>query len=422
MANEEKTRVAFDCLGCKLNQAEVEDLSRQFAGAGYRVVPASAEAEVYILNTCAVTQLAESKARQLLRRAHRRNPAARIIAIGCGVEQSAESLAGIEGVNVVVGNGEKADLLPLLTARGCLPENKAKASGQSGSAGRRARSFLKVQDGCRCFCTYCVVPRLRPVESSVPAERVVAEVRERVAEGYREVVLTGTRIGVYRDGETDLAGLVRRILGETEIARLRLSSLQPPEISKDLVSLWENDRLCPHFHLALQSGSDGVLRRMGRRYHAGEFRQALDMVREHIPGVAVTTDVIVGFPGETEAEFAESYRFCREAGFARIHVFPYSARPGTAAARLPGAVSPAAKKRREEAMLSLAEECRRDFRQKFTGKVMPVLWEQARGEIWSGHTGNYLKVYTRSGEDLAGKLLPVRLGAVRDDGLWGEPA
>jgi threonylcarbamoyladenosine tRNA methylthiotransferase MtaB len=418
--NLTKPAVALDSIGCKLNQAEMEDLGRRLEAAGYKLVNAGDKADIYILNTCTVTHIADRKSRHLLRLAHRRNPAARLVAIGCYAHRAPRDLAQIEGVELVLGNDTKADLISLLeNTTGSSPEaSGAPLSSRENS--RRTRAFLKIQDGCRNNCAYCIVPHVRSWEESAPADRIIAEVKERVAAGYKEVVLTGTEIGVYSRDGLNLAGLIGRILNEAGIGRLRLSSLQPPEITEGLIGLWPNPRLCPHFHLSLQSGSNTVLDRMKRRYTTADYRRAVAFIRESVPDSAITTDVIVGFPGETEAEFRETLDFCCEIRFARIHVFPFSPRPGTAAADMPRQVSAAVKKSRNLQMLALSEESAADYRRQFLGRTMEVLWEQPTGGTWSGLTGNYIKVYAGKSGDLTNRLLPVKLVKLYRDGVWGE--
>ncbi|TET68481.1 MAG: tRNA (N(6)-L-threonylcarbamoyladenosine(37)-C(2))-methylthiotransferase MtaB [Dehalococcoidia bacterium] len=414
-----RTKVAFDSLGCKLNQAETESLARQLAEAGYELVPSAEKADVYILNTCTVTHIADRKSRHLLRQARRQNPDARLVAIGCYAERSPQELAQIDGVDLVVGNEQKPHLLRRLQESGYLGSPLSTRMSHHYN-GCRTRAFIKVQDGCHNFCSYCIVPLVRRREESTPAAQVVAEIRQRVAEGGKEVVLTGTEIGSYGGEGVNLKGLLERILAETDITRLRLSSLQPQEISPELISLWQDSRLCPHFHLSLQSGSDTVLGRMKRHYTIADYQRAVALIREAVPEAAITTDIIAGFPGETEAEFQESYNFCQQVEFARIHVFPYSPRRETEAARMPHQVADKVKKQRSQKMLALAEESAQNFRRRFLGKTMPVLWEKQTGGIWSGLTGNYIKVYTGSSEDLTNQLLPVRLVEVRGDGVWGR--
>ena len=291
---------------------------------------------------------------------------------------------------------------------------------ESGYGGARTRAFLKVQDGCHNFCAYCIVPFVRNKEICVPPEEVVNEVKKRVEEGYQEVVLTGTEIGAYGCGGLDLSGLLKRILAETDIQRLRLSSLQPQEIASSLINLWRSGRLCPHFNLSLQSGSDSVLVRMKRRYTIKDYKRAVDLIRSGVPHAAITTDIIVGFPGETATEFQESYEFCRRVGFARVHVFSYSKRRGTSAAAMPDQIPEKVKKERSRQMLALAKESAQSFHQRFLGRTMAVLWEQKSNGVWSGYTGNYIKVYTRSDENLTNRLMLVTIEKLWRDGVWGK--
>jgi len=265
------------------------------------------------------------------------------------------------------------------------------------------------------------VPTVRGREHSLPVEQIVAEVRHRVADGGKEVVLTGTEIGSYNYNGVSLKGLLENILAETDVTRLRISSLQPQGISSELIRLWRDSRLCSHFHLSLQSGSDGVLRRMNRRYSVSDYQGAVSLIRALVPEVAIATDFIVGFPGETEEEFEESYNICQQMEYARIHVFSYSRRSGTQASQLPQQISAQVKKERSQKMLALHKESSQNFRQQFLGKNMLVLWEkQSDGGVWSGLTGNYIRVYTKSDEDLANKLLLVKPVKLWKDGVWGE--
>jgi threonylcarbamoyladenosine tRNA methylthiotransferase MtaB len=401
-------KVALDTLGCKLNQAETELLARQLTEAGYEVVTQLDGADVYILNTCTVTHTADAKSRHRLRLAHHRNPQALVVATGCYAQREPERLSQIEGVNVVVSHGEKSELPRLLRKAGYHPTAPDLVSNPSPSL--HTRAFVKIQDGCHSYCAYCIVPLVRGREKSLPTTRVVAEVKQRVADGYKEVVLTGTKVGSYRDNGTSLKELLERILAETDIPRLRLSSLQPQEISPELIGLWHDERLCPHFHLSLQSGSDSVLGRMKRLYSVSEYQKAVSLVRHFLPDAAITTDVIVGFPVETTEEFRESYEMCRDLRFARIHVFPYSPRPGTAATQLPDKVSGKAKNERCQQMLALAQESAHNFRQRFIGQTRPVLWErQDIKGVWSGLTDNYIPVRTESSDDLTNQILPIKI-------------
>ncbi len=401
----ETTRIALDTVGCKLNQAETQLLARQFAQAGYRLVPPDDVADVYVLNTCTVTRVADGKCRRLLKSARRHNPGALVVAIGCYAQRARQELSRIKGVDLVLDNSQKMDLLPRLEESGRLTRPEA----VSARADFRTRAFIKVQDGCDNFCSYCIVPLVRGREKSLPLKQVIDEVSHRVVDGYKEVVLTGTEIGSYSHEGIGLKELLRRILEKTGVVRLRLSSLQPQEITPELIGLWQDERLCRHFHLSLQSGSDAVLKRMKRRYTTADYKRAVDLIRNAVPGVAITTDVIVGFPGETDDEYKESYNFARQTNFARIHVFSYSPRPGTRAADMPQQVDDRVKRERSRRMLALGRACVRNFRKGFLGKTMLVLWEKESGGVWSGLTDNYIRAYTKSDEDLTNQLLPVEL-------------
>ena len=412
-------KVAIETLGCKLNQAESEELAVKLAKAGCSIVNTDDGVDIYILNTCTVTHIADRKTRHLLRMARRCNPGAVIIAIGCYPQRNRQELAAIDGVDMVLDNDEKLELIERLAGGGYLPEM---LPPDADFCGLRSRSFVRAQQGCSNFCAYCIVPSVRGREKSLPPDEVVSAVKDRQGRGYREVVLTGTEIGSYNYKGIDITGLIEAILNRTSIERLRLSSLQPSHITPQLVELWRNERLCPHFHLSLQSGSNGVLARMKRRYRAEDYNRAVALIRSIVPDVAITTDIIVGFPGESNIEFEESYNFCQCMRFARIHVFPYSSRPGTEAAGMKGQVSAVVKKERSRRMLVLAEESARSFRQGFTGETMPVLWEQRNKGVWSGLTGNYIRVYIRSEEDLTGCITAVKLEKLWRDGVWGAIA
>jgi threonylcarbamoyladenosine tRNA methylthiotransferase MtaB len=415
-------RIALETLGCKLNQAETELLSRQFAAAGHKLVSPEEDADIYILNTCTVTGAADAKSRHLLRLANRRNPEAVLVVTGCYAERSPEVLAKIEGVKIVTGNTAKPFIYRLLEESGCLSSSPASREVHTDSNGSlfRTRVFIKIQDGCSNYCSYCIVPFVRGKEKSLPASLIIDELRQRVAEGYQEVVLTGTEIGTYNDNSINLKGLLERILDETDMTRLRLSSLQPQEITPELINLWKDNRLCPHFHLSLQSGRDSVLRRMNRKYNTSDFEKAVRDIRKVVPEAAVTTDIIAGFPGETEEEFEESLNFIRKIGFSRLHVFSYSPRPGTAADGMAMQIKDAIKTQRNRKLRAAGRECVKSYASQFLGTSMPILWEQRSGDIWSGYTPNYIKVYTRSSEDLENRITLIKLQKLYRDGAWGE--
>jgi threonylcarbamoyladenosine tRNA methylthiotransferase MtaB len=416
-------KVALETLGCKLNQAETDSLARQLLSRGYQLAESAREADIYVLNTCTVTHVADRKARHLLRSAHRTNPRALIVAIGCYAQRAPEELGQLGIVDLILGNKQKDRLVEIFGNRNLRNKGARSPYKEYHS---RTRSLIKIQEGCHSFCSFCIVPYLRGRERSLPLEQVLQQVKERVAAGYKEVTLTGTKIGAYRwngENHSGLSRLIEYILHQTGIKRLRLSSLQPQDLTPELVRLWADERLCPHLHLPLQSGSQAMLQRMNRPYSIADYERAVSLVREAIPDLAITTDILVGFPGEGEREFEESYRFCQKMGLAKIHVFPYSPRLGTAAAGMPHQVEERLKKERSQRMIALAQQSAQHLREQFLGRTMPVLWEgKSEQGIWSGLTANYLRVFIRSEQELTNRLLPVKLVAEHSQGFLGELA
>ena len=425
--------VAIETHGCKLNQADSAVLAGEFARAGYRIVGSNADADIIVVNTCTVTATADSKARQALRAARRSNPAAVVVAAGCYPQRAADELRRMPEVSLVVGNQDKPQLTTLALAalasqRGGLQRAAIETPGETVTGmGRRSRAMVKIQEGCDQVCAYCIVPKVRGRERSISPDVLVDTVRQHVADGFREVVLTGTQLGTYgfEFPDVDLAGLLDRILAETDVPRLRVSSLQAHEISADLLTRWNDSRLCPHFHVPLQSGCDVVLRAMRRRYDTATFRQAVELIRRTIPDAGVTADIIVGFPGETEADHAESQEFAAEMWFADIHVFPYSQRPGTSAHHYQGQVEAADKRRRAAAMAEVKDAGFTAFRRGLIGQVRDVLWETARpvgdeGLRWRGLTDNYVRVETASHAELGNRITPARLTGIVDGVMTAE--
>ncbi len=421
-------KVALETLGCKLNQAETESLTRQLLDRGYQLVESPREADIYVLNTCTVTHIADRKARHLLRSALHSNPEMLVVAIGCYAQRAPQELRQLGVVDIILGNEEKNHLVEILEDRlgkaGNQIEKEARNLLFDNDHWGRTRSLVKIQEGCNDFCSFCIVPYIRGRERSLPPEKVLEEIKTRVAAGYKEVTLTGTKIGAYRWNGKDSNGLLRLIeciLTETEIRHLRLSSLQPQDLTPEFLKLWTDERLCPHLHLPLQSGSKAILPQMRRQYSIAEYEKSIFLAREAIPDLAITTDILIGFPGEGEREFEESYHFCEKMGFAHIHVFPYSPRLGTAAAKMPHQVGEKVKKERSQRMLALAQRSTQQFRGQFLGQTTPVLWEsETEPGVWNGLTANYLRVFTRSKEDLTNRLLPVKLIAEHSRGLLGE--
>jgi threonylcarbamoyladenosine tRNA methylthiotransferase MtaB len=424
MRREGVVRVHVSSLGCKLNQSEMDALAARLQAAGHELVASPGGADVCILNTCAVTHVAAQKSRQAVRRLHRDNPGARLVVTGCYAELSPADLRDLPGVETVAGNRAKDRLLDdLLAPHPLLPIPPA-------SLHPRTRALVKIQDGCDNACTYCIIHVARGEQRSRPAGEILDEVRARLAAGYQEIVLTGVHVGAYgrdRSGcrlELDLWGLVARILAETGVARLRLSSVEPWDLPGEALALWQDSRLCRHLHLPLQSGSAATLRRMGRRYDPAGFAALAGAARAAVPGLALTSDLIVGFPGETEAEFEKSLAFVRAMAFARLHVFPFSARPGTPAAGMPGQVPPGIKAERAAAMRAVGAVAEQAFARQFVGQTVRVLWESDRpsdgGRVWSGLTDNYLRVDAVHGGELGNTFGLVRLLGSVAGGLKGE--
>lgn len=414
-------RVYLEALGCRLNQAEIERMARQYALAGHEVVTDPAQADACVVNTCAVTGEAARKSRQLVRHLHRRNHGAAITVTGCYAQLQPAAAASLPGVSRVVPNDQKEHIAPQ------PPNPDAALALLPGSLGR-TRAFVKVQDGCNNRCTFCVTTIARGQSRSRPTGEVVAEINALADAGYKEAVLTGVHLGAYgRELGTDLQALVRAVLSQTAIARVRLSSLEPWDLTPDFFTLWDDPRLCHQLHLPLQSGAARTLRRMGRRTTPAAFAALVEAARSHIADVALTTDVIVGFPGETDADFCESLAFVHEMDFAKLHVFRYSPREGTAAAAMPDQVDAAAQLARSAQMQALSAEGERRFRARFVGQVLPVLWEAAEGRegrCWrnTGLTDNYLRVSLAVPRILTNTITPTRLTGLEDQGLRGELA
>ena len=418
-------KVAIHTHGCKLNQADSQVLVRQFQEAGFTMVKSAAQADVVVLNSCTVTANSDSKARQYLRRARRSNPDALVVATGCYAQRAKGDLSAMESVSLVLDNRDKPSLVATI-ANKLEVESGSLAENLAVPAPGRSRAMVKIQEGCDQVCSYCIVPKVRGRERSIPPDEIIAQINERAKLGCREAVLTGTQLGTYGFDlpGIDLAGLLQQVLVETSINRLRISSLQAQEITPDLLGLWDDSRLCPHFHIPLQSGSDTILKSMRRRYDTARFAETIALVRKTIPDAGITTDIIIGFPGEGVREFAESYSFAASMGFSDMHVFPYSIRPGTSAAHLDDQVIDAQKKERSGEMLELAAASVKKFRQGALGQVRPVLWEPTQGEncvgIWSGLTDNYMRVKADSGCDLSNLITNTRLTGLDEDWMTGE--
>ena len=431
MKPQTRCTVAINTHGCKLNQADSQQLARQFHEAGFILIQSSDRADVVVLNSCTVTANADSKARSYLRRTRRANPNALVVATGCYAERARDDLLGMDEVSLVLDNRNKQHLVATVAANLNinLPVGSSDSSRNTNSRPLellRTRAMVKIQEGCNQVCSYCIVPKVRGRERSVPAQEIIDEINTRSTTGRREVVLTGTQLGTYGFDlpGTNLTELIRKVLAETTVDRLRISSLQPQEITPELLNLWENPRLCPHFHIPLQTGCDTLLRAMRRRYSTTQFAETVQLIRSKILDAGVTTDIIIGFPGEGAREFAESYTFAESMNFSDMHVFPYSIRPGTTAAHLCNHVDDGIKKERTGEMLELATMKMRQFRLGSLQQVRPVLWNINRSgepsEEWIGLTDNYLQVRTQQTDDLANTITKVRLTSLDGDCLTTE--
>ena len=425
--------VALATLGCKVNQFETETMEGLFKQRGYRVVPFGEKADVYVINTCSVTSLGDSKSRQMIRRAKRQNEAAILAVTGCYAQVSPEEVKGIEGVRIVLGTkdrGKIVDYVEQAAREDGLLDGVSDVMGEGEveeiplfGVPARTRAFLKIQDGCQNFCSYCIIPYARgPVKSRKPAH--IRREAEKLAEaGFREIVLTGIHLGAYgRDlpGTVSLEDACREVLAVPGFRRLRLGSLESIEVSEGLLDLMAAEkRFCSHLHLPLQSGSDPILKAMNRHYDRSEFERLLRRIRGKLPHIAISTDVIVGFPGETEDLFRESLDFAEGMRFSRMHVFPYSPRKGTPAAEMEGQLPDSVKKERVHRMQALAERMAEDFREGFLGQTMEVLLETEQEGILDGLTGNYIRVYGE-GTANSGEIRRVFLEKPWKDGLWGR--
>ena len=425
-------KIHLHTIGCRLNQAEIETMARQLAAGGHAIAADAAEADTVILNTCAVTAEAARDARNLTRRFARANPAAGIVLTGCYATLAPDELAALPGVAHVVSNADKARipllLDPTLPAGAPLFDREPLARETAAGTVGRTRGFIKVQDGCDNRCTFCVTTSARGAGVSRPLAEVVAEVQSFAAAGYREVVLSGVHLGSYgRDlgRPAGLRELVAALLADTDVPRIRLSSLEPWDVAPGFFDLWANPRLLPHLHLPLQSGSDRVLRRMARRTTRAAFRALADEARAAIPDLNLSTDLIAGFPGETDEELAETLEYVESLAFGRLHVFSYSPRPGTAAAKMPGQVAGPVKKGRAAQLIALGERLSTAFHARYHGATRPVLWEMATGAEpdglrWVGYSDNYIRVTAVGPADLMNRVTPVRLSEPRADGMVGE--
>ena len=425
-------RIAIYTLGCKVNQYETQAMEQELTRRGHEIVPFDGAADAYIVNTCSVTAVSDKKSRQMIRRCRKLNEHAVVAACGCYVQTHSDEAAGL-GLDLIAGTGDRMAFLDLLeqAAREKEPlallddalRRRAFEVLPAGGMAERTRAMLKVEDGCVNFCTYCIIPYARGPVRSLPKAAAVAQTRRLREEGYRELVITGIEISGWghdlKNGETliDLLEAASKAAGDM---RLRLGSLEPRTITEDFCRRAARlPNLCPHFHLSMQSGCDDTLRRMNRKYDTARFYESLSLLRQYFDRPAVTTDLITGFPGETEEEFAQTLAFIERCGFAAMHIFPYSVRPGTKAAAMPDQCTAAVKERRAARAAETAERMKQAYLRGCIGQTYPVLFEQEKNGLYVGHAPNYCQVGVR-GEDLHNKIYGVRIVEVTEDMLTGE--
>ncbi len=431
-------KIAFYTLGCKVNQADTASMENLFLRSGHQLVSFDGEADVYIINTCVVTNTGQRKSRQTIHRAIRKNPNALIVVTGCYPQTAAEEVKAIAGVDMIIGNQDRAQIVQLVEERLAhrqtdtldavhkLTASTAFEEMAAGDITDKTRAFLKIQEGCNQFCTYCIIPYARGPLRSRSLESIRTETQRLISAGFKEIVLIGIHLGCYGkenpDGPT-LYDAVKTVLDVPGVQRLRLGSLESVEVEPRLLTLMQEDaRFCRHLHLPLQSGCDKVLQAMHRPYTTAKFKTLLADIKTRVPDIAITTDVIVGFPGETEADFETTCKFAESCGFSKMHIFPFSARKGTPAEKFAGAVTEAVKKERADILGRIDETMHKAFLQAMVGQTVEVLFEQPAGEAYfEGLTGNYQRVFVKSGgRNLGGEILPVKITAFDGEKLLGE--
>lgn len=424
-------KAAFYTLGCKVNQYETRIMEQQLCGEGFEIVPHDSYADVYIVNSCTVTAESDRKTRQVLRRLKKQNPGAVTVLAGCFPQSFPEQARSMEEADVITGTkdrtligsiirqaldgGERLDRVePFDTAETFEPMAVQEFEG-------RTRAYIKIEDGCRNFCSYCIIPYSRGPVRSKPLADIAGESGRLSAGGYREIVLVGINLSAYgKETGASLADAVAAC-ADSGIERVRLGSLEPNIITPEFISRIKNiPQCCPHFHLSLQSGCAETLRRMNRRYTPGEYRRAVELLRGVLPGCAITTDIIVGFPGETQAEFENSLQFAEEIGFSKVHIFCYSRRSGTRAYGLSGQVPKEEKERRSHIMSRVCGQSRISHLRAQSGKIVPVLFESARDGIIEGFAPDYTPVWVKAGNELHGKIVEVKITGCDQNGCFGK--
>ncbi|NLI88872.1 MAG: tRNA (N(6)-L-threonylcarbamoyladenosine(37)-C(2))-methylthiotransferase MtaB [Epulopiscium sp.] len=427
-----KTMAIFT-LGCKVNRYDSEAIEETFIQAGYTVVSFEDKADVYIINTCTVTHMSDRKSRQMIRRAKKINPDSIVVVVGCYAQVAKEEIEAIEEVDLIIGTDKRLQILEAVEefAKNQQPMNFVEDIMETyefeelkiNNMDKRTRAYLKIQEGCNNYCSYCIIPYARGNIRSRQADNIVDEVRRLASEGFKEIVLTGIHVASYGKDlkNTNLIEIIKLVHEVEGIERIRLSSIEPKVITDEFIEeIIKLPKFCKHFHLSLQSGSDTVLKRMKRRYTASEYKEAVGKLRKEFNDISFTTDIIVGFPGETEEEFIETVEFIKDIKFADIHIFPYSPREGTPAATMKDQISSQIKQERVKELSKVADGIKDKIAREYIGKSLSVLFEQShKDDIYEGHTDNYMKVSCKSDEDISNQIKDVKITSVKNNTLCG---
>lgn len=426
-------KAAFYTLGCKVNQYETEAMEELFINSGYELAAYDEYADVYVINTCSVTNMSDRKSRQIIRRAKKINPNAVVAVTGCYAQTAADEVIGIDGVNIVLGTQDRKNIVELCESAGA--DAKSNFVGNIMNTHEfeelkitkytdRTRAFIKIQEGCNQFCSYCIIPYARGPVRSRPEAEVLEEIERLAQNGYKEIILVGIHIASYGIdlGNTSLEQILVKVDKINGVERIRLSSIEPMTLNEEFIGKIKGaKKLCPHFHISLQSGCDETLRRMNRKYTTAQFRSIVNGLRESFKDAAITTDIMVGFAGETEEEFQKTLDFVDEISFADAHVFQYSMRKGTPAAKRPDQVAPSVKEERSRRVIEHTAKSREKYLKGFIGRTMPVLFEQRDREgLFEGKTTNYITVHAESEADISGQIINVFLEKIKNAEIIGK--